>query len=246
MKPFLILQLRPIDSVSDSEFEAFLTYGGLTENDVVRVRMDQGAFPNINLEDYSGIIVGGGPSNVSDPEEKKYDYQTIFEPKLASLIEQVVENDFPFLGACYGFGALTAFQVGGVVGKEQYAEQVSAVDVHLTEDGLNDPLLTGLPNTFKAFVGHKEACQKLPEGAVWLAKGDACPYQMFKLENNVYATQFHPELDAQGIAVRINAYKNLGYFPAQEADALKEELAAATTTVPQEILKRFVEKYKQG
>ncbi len=45
MKPFLILQLRPIDMASDDEFDAFLKYGGLLNNQVHRVRMEKEGVP---------------------------------------------------------------------------------------------------------------------------------------------------------------------------------------------------------
>ena len=75
MKPFLILQLRPEDEASDNEFSAFLKYGGLTEKEVHRIRMEKESIPNIDLNEYSGIILGGGPSNVSDKVEIKKEYE---------------------------------------------------------------------------------------------------------------------------------------------------------------------------
>jgi GMP synthase (glutamine-hydrolysing) len=38
--------------------------------------------------------------------------------------------------------------------------------------------------------------------------------------DNVYATPFHPELDA-GICTRIDVYKNNGYFAPESAETLK-------------------------
>ena len=62
MKPFLILQLRPETEASDGEYEAMLEQGHLDAADTVRIRLDQQATPaDLNLQDYSGVIVGGGP-----------------------------------------------------------------------------------------------------------------------------------------------------------------------------------------
>lgn len=122
MKPFLILQLRPINLASNDEFTAFLKYGGLKEHEVHRVRMEKEKVPEINLSDYSGIIIGGGPSNVSDAEEKKPDYQKRFEKDLNSLLNKVFEEDFPVFGNCYGLGAIVKYQ-GGEVSKEKYSEK---------------------------------------------------------------------------------------------------------------------------
>ncbi|MDC0414105.1 hypothetical protein OAM75_04000 [Gammaproteobacteria bacterium] len=44
--------------------------------------------------------------------------------------------------------------------------------------------------------------------------------QMFRVKSNIYATQFHPEADAAGFTVRINIYKDYGYFPADSAKKL--------------------------
>jgi len=245
MKPFLILQLRKNDEASDGEFNAFLKFGGLTESSVHRVRMEKTGLPKINLEDYSAVLVGGGGSNVSDSKETKSPEQLRFDTDLTHLFEQILSKDFPYLGACYGLGAL-AQHCGAIVSKEKYAENAGATSIKLTKDGKKDELLKGIPDEFRAFLGHKESCQILPEGAVLLASSDACPYHMLRFGNNVYATQFHPELDVDGIKTRIDVYKNHGYFPAEDAERLKKECEKEDITVPMQILKRFIDKYKKG
>ena len=75
-----------------------------------------------------------------------------------------------------------------------------------------DPLLDGIDGPFDAFVGHKEAVQELPPGCTHLVAGDACPFQMIRFGENVYATQFHPEADGDVFALRIRIYRDKGYF----------------------------------
>ncbi|MBT8394807.1 MAG: glutamine amidotransferase [Flavobacteriaceae bacterium] len=243
MKPFLILQLRPEDEASDNEFSAFLKYGGLSEKDVHRVRMEKDSIPNIDLKDYSGIILGGGPSNVSDKAEIKKDYEKRFEHELNKLFDMVFKNDFPFLGVCYGIGAVNKFK-GGVVSKEKYSEPVGTVEIELTENSKDDDLLKELPEKFMAYCGHKEACQSIPEDSILLAQSSTCPYQMVKFKNNIYAMQFHTELDEEGILLRIEVYKNYGYYSPEDADVLVKKAKQYDVIVPNQILKRFVEKYK--
>ena len=72
----------------------------------------------------------------------------------------MVARDFPFLGACYGIGTLGVHQ--GATIDRTYREPISVVEVTLTEAGASDPLLDGMPRTFNAFVGHKEAISELP------------------------------------------------------------------------------------
>lgn len=75
MKPFLVLQLRPEDATSDSEFEALLRYGGLGSNEVVRVRLDQEPFPKPDLNRLAAILVGGSPFELSTPSPTRAIYR---------------------------------------------------------------------------------------------------------------------------------------------------------------------------
>nr|MCU0667560.1 glutamine amidotransferase [Patescibacteria group bacterium] len=102
----------------------------------------------------------------------------------------------------------------------------------------------GLPGNFKAFAGHKESVEKIPPGATIVATGEQCPVQAFRMGNNVYGFQFHPELDPEGLAVRVNVYKNMGYFKPEEADVIIAMARSETVTVPRKILANFLNKYK--
>ncbi|WP_433560614.1 glutamine amidotransferase [Nocardia sp. CA-151230] len=241
-KSCLLLQLRPEQAASDQEYEAILDAGGLAAADVVRVEMNRG-MPDLDLDDHWAVIVGGGPSNLSYPEAKKYDYQRVFEPELKKLLIDIVRRDVPYLGACYGLSML-ADVLGGPVGTERYGETPGATTIELTENAAKDTLLHGLPETFRAFVGHKESCQDVPPGAVLLARSAVCPVQAVRVGENVYATQFHPELDGRGLALRIEIYRHEGYFDPSEADSLTELGHREHITVPQEILRRFVARYR--
>ncbi|MEV6139216.1 glutamine amidotransferase [Nocardia sp. NPDC051990] len=243
-KPCLVLQLRPERPAADDEYRAILRMADLEVGDTVRVQMDR-EFPDIDLDDYSAVIVGGGPSNISSPDAEKYGYQRIFEPKLKKLMTEIVGRDFPYLGACYGLGIL-ADVLGGEVSSQRYGEAVGAQTIELSEHGPADPLLLGIPPTFRAFVGHKEACQDVPPAAVLLAGSADCPVQMIRVGRNVYATQFHPELDSDGLALRIEVYRHAGYFEPHEAEELIELGHRETVTVPSVILSRFVARYCRG
>ena len=165
------------------------------------------------------------------------------EADLSGLLGAVVGADFPFLGACYGIGALGA-QLGATVDR-RYTEPVGYVQVTLTPDG-PDRLLRGLPETFAAFTGHKEAISALPGQAVLLASSPACPVQAFRAGSNVYATQFHPELDVAGLCTRIEVYKHAGDFRPEEANDLKALATRSDVTHPSAILRQFVRRYGTG
>ena len=242
IKPFLILQFRPEDESSDDEMDAFLKFGALDPENVRRIRIEQQELPPLNLEDYSGIILGGGPSNVSDEDDKKSADQMRYEQQLFALLAEIVEHDIPFLGACYGLGVLAKF-LGGSVEKGRYSEGVGAVTIYLTDAAKDDVLTVDLPQNFRAFAGHKESCQEVPPGATLLAGSDDCPVHMIRVKQNIYATQFHPELDQDGLALRINVYKHAGYFPPEDAEMLIALSKHEDVMIPGEIMRRFVERY---
>lgn len=243
MKPFLILQLRPEAEASDGEFAAFLDKGGLEPGQVRRICLDRDPLPeNLRLDDYAGVIVGGGPGCVSDDPSDKDPVEARIEAEILSLMPEITARDIPFMGCCYGIGIL-GHHLGAEVSKRRYGEPVGPVTCAVTEDGAGDPLLAGLPPRFDAFVGHKEAVQDLPPGCVQLLASDPCPFQMIRYGQNVYATQFHPEADAGVFEDRIHIYKHRGYFAPETADDLIAMVHAADVTVPTEILRRFVARY---
>jgi GMP synthase (glutamine-hydrolysing) len=240
--PVLILQLRPEDTTSDSEYACILKYGGLQARDTCRKRIEQQGIPDdLDLEKYSAIIVGGSPFDISTPEDRKSGIQKKIEADFNRLLEQVVARDFPFLGACSGNGLLGNYL--GTRISTRYREAVGCVTLQITEAGKQDRLLRGFPDRIDVLLGHKEAVDTLPEGATLLMTGSACPVQMFRIGENVYATQFHPEGDAGEFILRINTYRNHGYFEPQEAEELKKSVCRKTTPHAQEILRRFVDWY---
>ncbi len=241
-KPFLILQLRPEDDTSDNEFTAILKYGGLMPQDVQRIRIEKSGIPeDLDLDDYCAIIVGGSPFDISTPESDKAPIQRKIEADFNRLFDQIISRDYPFLGACSGNGLLGSYLGTNI--STMYGEAVSCVSLHLTEAGKQDRLLEGFPEQISVLLGHKEACDETPAGATLLMTGTACPVQMFRLGENVYATQFHPEGDIEGFTLRIHAYKHHGYFEPQEAMNVIDAISERDTPYAREILRRFVSRY---
>lgn len=179
MKPFLLLSARPEPAAARGEYLAVAKFAGLTSRQLVAHSVIDVALGGLDLGDYSGVILGGGPYNASDPD--KSELQLRVEADLAYVVDEVLSREIGFLGLCYGVGVL-ATATGGVVDRT-YGEPPSGIAVRLTDDGRLDPLLDGVSDHFAAFVAHKEACTTLPPGAVLLAEGDTCPVQMFRVES---------------------------------------------------------------
>ncbi|GAB3609245.1 glutamine amidotransferase [Humibacter ginsengiterrae] len=242
MRPFLLLATRFDDHLADAEYAAFRDFAGLQEGELTRIRLEQHPMPELDLDEYSGVFVGGSPFNASDPRSDKSVVQLRVEAEMSSLLDRILERDFPFFGACYGVGTLGVHR-GGVIDRT-YGEPVDAVEVRLTEAGVRDPLFTGIPPAFRAWVGHKEAVTRLPADATLLAAGDACPVQAFRVKTNLYATQFHPELTADDIVDRVRTYRFEGYFEPHELDATEQTIRSAPpVTWPARLLRTFVDRY---
>lgn len=246
MKRFILISTREHDGAADDEVRGVLAAGGLQEEDLRVIRLTQaplGPVADLGLDQCAAVILGGSPFNASDDPSSKTALQLRCEEDLARLLDVLVADDFPFLGACYGVGTLGVHQ-GGTIDR-QFGEPVGTSHIRVLEEGRKDPLLEGLPDRFDAFVGHKEAVSVLPQGAVLLADSATCPVQMFRIKTNLYATQFHPELDPEGLAQRIMIYRDAGYFPSHEATELREKALASRVDWPQVILRNFVRRYAQ-
>ena len=85
MKPFVLLATRAEDLPADEEYALFLRYSGLTEDQLIRVRLEAGPMPALDLDDLSGIFVGGGPFNASDADDRKSPVQHRVEAEFAAL-----------------------------------------------------------------------------------------------------------------------------------------------------------------
>ena len=239
MRPFLLLATRADDEPADAEYEAFLLRTGLDASDLVRCRLEAGPMPRIDLEDYSGILVGGSPFNTTTVHKSAT--QQRVEAEFDALLDRVVAEDFPFLGTCYGIGTLARHQGAHI--DSTYAEEVDAPEITLTPQGLADPLCAGMAPAFRAFVAHNDAITVAPPHMVVLATSPSCPVQMMRVKDNLYATQFHPELDGEFFAHRQGFYADHGYFDPEALPEIQAWTRAQDVSGSWHVLRNFVERY---
>lgn len=239
MKPFVLLATRTDDEIADAEYAQFCRHADLDPSDLLRVRLEQGPMPRLDLDEVSGVMIGGSPFTTSVPAASKSAVQLRVEADLSAVLDRILAQDVPLLGACYGVGTL-GIHAGAIV-DGTYGEEPATIPVRLTAAGRADPLVreSALPEEFLAIVGHKEAVRTLPPAATLLARGEACPVQMFRLGHNRYATQFHPELDVPGLAQRLHVYRDAGYMDPAEIDPLIARVSGDDVTAPGQILRGF-------
>ncbi len=133
---------------------------------------------------YGAVLVFGGSIH---PDQD--DQHTWLKDELRWL-EGLIDAGVPTLGICLG-SQLLARTAGSWVGPLA-APEIGWRDVELTDEGLADPVLSALPPRFDALQWHHYE-HGLPEGAVRLARNDAC-LQGFRLGDACWGVQFHPEV----------------------------------------------------
>lgn len=241
MLPFLLITTRDDHGVAEHEYAGYCRLTGLLPEELHWQRVDQRPLVPVDLRDYSGILLAGSPYTVSEPTELKSATELRVERELAGLLDEVITGDFPFLGICYGVGTIGSHQGARV--DRTFGEPAQATTVSLTETGGLDPLFRELPASFEAFVGHKEAISEVPPHIAVLASSPACPVQAFRVGANVYATQFHPELDSESFANRVRVYSRHGYFDPSETEQIVARISAADVRASHMVLARFIEEY---
>lgn len=112
----------------------------------------------------------------------------------------------PTFASCFGF-QLMAQALGGEVVTDASRAELGTLDVKLTAAGAADPIFGPLHSPFKAQMGHQDVVVRLPPGATCLASTDRVENQAFRFDGlPIYCTQFHPELDRQGMLERLETY----------------------------------------
>ena len=139
---------------------------------------------------FSGSIAMGGYMGANDDIE----FPWLIDAR--SLMKDVVANDIPFFGICLG-GQLLAAAVDGKVGPTPVPE-IGVASFRVTADAATDSVFGHLAGKVViAAEWHKDYISDLPDDAVVLAGNDVCPVQAFRMGENVYGVQFHPEVDSE-------------------------------------------------
>jgi GMP synthase (glutamine-hydrolysing) len=139
-----------------------------------------------HLDGYHGLVILGGPMGVQQVHEHPH------LPTEVALVRDAIDRNIPVLGICLG-AQLIAQALGARVGPNREKE-IGWYDVELAPAGKEDPLLRHFRPRERIFQWHSDTFT-LPRGAVHLAASAACGNQAFRYRNNVYALQFHLEVD---------------------------------------------------
>ncbi|VAX23474.1 GMP synthase [glutamine-hydrolyzing], amidotransferase subunit / GMP synthase [glutamine-hydrolyzing], ATP pyrophosphatase subunit [hydrothermal vent metagenome] len=124
-----------------------------------------------------GIILSGGPSNVSEPDAPTID------PAIFDL-------GTPILGICYGMQLMTSL-LGGDVGESKTREYGYA---RMQCDG-SSPLFHGLTDEQDVWMSHGDRIESAPGGFTRIGHTkNSGVAAMEQKEKRLYGIQFHPEV----------------------------------------------------
>lgn len=241
MAPLVYVCARPQEGAAAAEYESFRTAMRLGEAGLERWDLVHEPLPADFATRWRGVVVGGSPFNVTDPESTKTDVQLGVESGLAQLARSAAAGETAALFTCYGIGIATR-ELGGEVTRA-FPEDTGPTVVALTDDGRRDPLFGGLAQSFTALTAHKEGTARMPERAVLLASNDNCPVQAYRVGETLYATQFHPEPTGRAFTERMAVYRDDGYFAAGDFDRIATQVLAASLSEPPRILRAFAQTF---
>jgi GMP synthase (glutamine-hydrolysing) len=184
------------------------------------------------MDGIGGLLLTGSHSMVTEHLD--------WSERAAHWTKSAVEAGIPTLGVCYGH-QLLAHAFGGEVGHNPRGTQEGSTTIELTPEGLADPLLSGLGvEQFDAQVSHAQSVLKLPPGAIRLAFDDWDANQAFRIGENAWGLQFHPEMDADIARAYIEAERThllaQGQSPQQILASLRE------TPIATQVLQHFAKR----
>ncbi|MFC1236911.1 glutamine amidotransferase [Vibrio sp. F74] len=183
--------------------------------------------PLPSLDTIAGVIIMGSLSMATE--------KTDWMLRLSTEISQLVHNQIPLLGICFGH-QLIAQAMGGEVGYHPKGLEIGTVDIHKLSAAENDPIFSHLPAHFSAHAVHFQSVLTLPKTATLLASNDFEPHHAFRIGKCTWGVQFHPEFTADIMRLSLAGLKE--HIPKEFE---QKHTAISETKNAREVLVRFYE-----
>ncbi len=135
------------------------------------------------LDGYAAVMVGGSEEgHVAEPDDPPWVGREI------AFVRDVLARGIPYLGICMGCQILAGACGGDVGGRADGLCEFGFFPLEPTAEGAS------LFRDSRCFYqAHYEGVMALPAGAVLLATGENFPVQAFRVGENAYGLQFHPD-----------------------------------------------------
>lgn len=203
---FLLIQIRDEAQTRREEVMSFANYGRIDKSqiDILNV-FDTPVFDKNVANKYDGIFIGGS-SVVHITEDAHHP----FLKSMTDLVQHLMAINKPIFASCFGFQFIvyaTKSKTKKMLKNEDDFE-LGTLDIYTCDSASKDNIFKHLPKVFKAVVGHKVEVHKVPKDFTILAKTARCVHA-YKINNkNIWATQFHPELNPETFKLRLGACRD--------------------------------------
>ncbi len=147
-------------------------------------------FPSV--KDIDWLVIMGGPMNVY--EELQYPWL----PEEKAFIGKAIENHKVVIGICLG-AQLIADVLGARISPNRHKE-IGWHPVYRIASSAHLPQVSAIEDILDALHWHGDTFD-LPDGAVHLARSEACENQAFLYDERILGLQFHLEMTLEGLQV---------------------------------------------
>lgn len=144
------------------------------------------------LSDHDGLLVLGGAMGPVEDDAHPW------LPAVRDLLAEAVQIQLPTVGICLG-AELLAVACGGSVRRGLAGPEIGVLDIEMSPDAADDPVLGSLPRRPRVLQWHWEEMDRLPPGSVLLGTSLSYPHQAFRVGPVAWGIQGHPEV-TPGIA----------------------------------------------
>ena len=147
--------------------------------------------PSSVPENIAGVIPLGGHMGALDDDIAPW------LPNERALLADAVARNVPVFAICLGTQLLAA-ALGGKVTRAKIVE-IGAKEIFPSESAISDSIFN-FEGSLPVTQWHEDEVSTLPPGAVTLASSPACANQIYRVGENSYGVQFHPEADLAIVA----------------------------------------------
>lgn len=173
---------------------------------------DGESVPNTVPENIAGVIPLGGHMGALD------DHIAPWLPNERALLADAIVRNIPVFAICLGT-QLLAEATGGKVTRAKIVE-IGAKEIFPSEAAASDSIFN-FSGSLPVTQWHEDEVSVLPPGAVTLASSPACANQIYRVGENSYGVQFHPEADL-GIVAKWEEHADNAFQTSGITSALPE------------------------
>jgi GMP synthase-like glutamine amidotransferase len=156
---------------------------------------------------YDAVIITGSPAYVDDGDD--------WIGHLQTDIRKLADAKTPMIGLCFGHQAIMAALGGTVSRKDFWIFGGAEATVNESRDWMQPAV-----KDIKLYAANKAQVSQLPLGFDLLGSTPNCPIAIAALDQHIFTTQFHPEMDDSFIAALLDEYAgHLGPETATQARA---------------------------